>query len=453
MLFLRLESALRRFHWIVFSLLLLASVYFRFPGIFVPSDRGDQPTYNALAMKMNDGWMKHYDVFHFKRIPDAAREKVDFVWEDDPRQMAVRGIRPMYQLPLHIQPPLLANLIWISHGIFKHGEPYSSLTKNYGRKILREPPWRLFQVQFYAVAVSWSASLMTLILVYLFCLKYFSYVEGLIATFLLAVSPVDIGIAPRILPDALGMGLGFLALLLFFRSLEKSGRSSWFLALCSGIFLGLAYLAKLNSLFLAIGFFFSTLVFPGTASLRRRLLDARLWLAALGAFLITLPWHFLVWKHYASPLPPVPVDLQNSSWHRFVFNRPPHAYFLGMLYLLPPLALGWIEGLRSLFRPRKFYLESTLFVTSAFYLSLLVYLLLARKSGLEHRYPLAIYPLLAILSGRAMVRMIRAWLAVRRQCLAWMASCVGLAYLGWRAVQIGWNALLVGTTVFKPLGW
>lgn len=408
--------------------------------------------YQPLAMKLNHGWMRHYDIFNYYLEKGQTPGTVDYLWTEDPARMSARTTRQIYHLPLHVQPPLMAHLIWLSHGLLRHGEPYTSASQHLGRAVLTNPPWALAKAQFYALIVPVSFALATLLLVHLFCLRFYTWREGVLACLLLAASPVDIAFSARIYADSVAVGLGFASLVLFLFNLQRPGRSAAWAGL-AGVLLGLAYLAKTVAVVYASGMLFAALLMPtGRAGLVRKVFDPRLIAAALGAFLITLPWNWLVYKTYGSVSLPAPYDPANS-WHGWVFQRPWFAYWLGMIAFLPPMALGWLYGLFALIRARSYRLELVLFLTALSFFLALALLLKTHKAGLEHRYFLPVYPLVAILSARAVLQIVAKLAPSRAQGWVFALSFLALAAGGYHWAQLGWDSLFRGYLEFKPLGW
>ncbi|MCE9624066.1 MAG: glycosyltransferase family 39 protein, partial [Deltaproteobacteria bacterium] len=267
----------RKFHWILFSLLLLLGGYLRSFAFFMPSNVGDPPSYQALAMKMNYGFMRNYNVFNYRMASGTIPGTVDYVWEENPQKWTSMRTRASNRRPLNMQPPLLPTLMWLSHGLFKHGGPYSSVAQNQGSKVLERRPWEFFRAQGYAIAVPYLFSLLTLAAVYAFCLYFFSWKEGLIAVALLAVSPLELAVGAKLYTDGIVTSLTFTSLLFFLIALEKEGRSGLLWAALAGLLLGLAFLAKLQAILFAAGFVMAGLLNPRQkAPWYRRLVDPRL---------------------------------------------------------------------------------------------------------------------------------------------------------------------------------
>lgn len=442
----------RKFHWIAFAALLLLGGYLRGFAFFLPSNIGDPPSYQALAMKMNHGFMSHYNVLNYRMAPGEVPGTIDYVWENDPRKWTAMRTRASNRRPLNMQPPLLPTLMWLSHGVFKHSGPYTSVAQNLGAGVAKNPPWAFLRAQGYAIAVPFFFSLLGLAVVYLFCLRYFSWQEGLIALVLLAPSPLDLAVGTKLYSDGIVTTLAFSSLFLFLVSLEKTGRKALAWAAAAGLVLGLAFLAKLQGILFASGFVLASLLHPKkTAPWPRRLADPRLLVAGVLCFLVALPWNWLVYQTYGTPLPNTPQDPGNP-WFRYVFGRPPYAYFLGTYYFMPASVLGWAYGLAAWLRPRRCFPESLLLFLALAYVLMMIALMKTGTAGLEHRYLMPIYPLLAVLSARALT-----WLwgkirppLLRRACV--VLSVGGLLWLGWRAAQVGLQYSFRNLVTFAPWG-
>jgi 4-amino-4-deoxy-L-arabinose transferase-like glycosyltransferase len=294
----------------------------------------------------------------------------------------------------------------------------------------------------------------TLLLVYLFCLRFFSYRVGLFAVLLLATSPVDLAVGPKIYVDGILTFFTLLSLHWFFRSLEAAKEfTTWRFAALAGIALGLAFLTKLPGVLFGFGMLTAALLHPGPPlGFFKKLLQGRLWLAAFFTLLVASPWLTLLHHHYGSLFVNTPADPDNG-WYRYVFGRPLRAYPMDLAWFVPPLVLGAVYGLLTWLRPRLLWKEATLFVMSLFYLGMFAWFVRTGTAGVEDRYLLPIYPLLAVLTGAALTRtcglLSRPWL--RRSAFA--ICFLGLAVLGWRSAMIGLHSAFAGLVIFKPLGF
>jgi len=445
----------RNFHWLVFIPLLLVGAYLRHFGFFLPSHIGDPTAYQSLAMKMNHGFMEHYDIYYYRMTPRADNKGlVDYIWEENPNLWNGSRIRAIYHRPLHLQPPLFPILIWLSHGVFNRGLPYTSVVENRSWRILSSPPWEYLDAQFYAVIVPFACSVATLLLVYLFCLRFFSYREGLFAVLLLVCSPVDLAVGPKIYVDGILTFFTFLSLHWYFRSLEATRDfTAWRLAAASGVTLGLAYLSKVTGILFAFGILTSSLLHPGPPKgLWHKLGQGRLWIAAFFALLLASPWLTLMHHYYGSVFVNTPAD-PNNPWYHFVFGRPLYAYPLDMFWFVPPSLLGWAYGAIVLVSPRRYWKELSLFLTALFYMLMFMLFVRTGTAGVEDRYLLPIYPLIAILTACGLVRLTRLLPKTWLRYGALTVVSLALVMTGWRSALIGLQAVFGGWVVFKPLGF
>jgi 4-amino-4-deoxy-L-arabinose transferase-like glycosyltransferase len=353
-----------------------------------------------------------------------------------------------------MQPPLLPVLMWLSHGVFKHGRAYTSVAENRGRSIIANPPWHFMRAQFYAIFVPIFFSLGIFVLVYVFCLKYFNWQVGVIATLLLVTSPIDIAIAPKLFADGLLSFFSFLSLFLFLKSLEFDSRHPFAWAAAAGISLAFCFYAKLPGILFAFSFLLAALLYPHPGSgFWKRVFDPRLIIAALVVFLFTSPWHWLVYKTYGTILPNTPQDPDNP-WFRYVFNIPPSSYLIGILDFMPALLIGAIFGIFSLCRPRSYYLQATLMAMSLFYLGMFFLFIKTRTAGVEHRYLMPIHPLLAVLTGWSFVTITHLFKKPYQQSIAYLVMLSLLCILGWRSAELGLNYSFGGLANFMPsLPW
>lgn len=403
-------------------------------------------------MKMNHGFMRNYNVLNYRMAPGEIPGTVDYIWEDNPKMWTAMRTRASNRRPLNMQPPMLPTLVWLSHGVFKHGGPYTSVSRNEGRDLLKGPPWSYLRAQGYAILVPFLFSLLGMTSIYFFCLRFFSWKEGLVAVALMATAPLDIAVGTKLYTDGMASTLTFTSMFIFLVSLEKSERAGWLWAAVAGLLLGLAFLSKLQSVVFALAFIAATFLSPHlSGSWLGRCKDKRLWIAGTLCFLVILPWNLLVYHTYGTPLPNTPQDPGNA-WFRYVFGRPPYAYFLGIFYFMPISVLGWAQGLLAWRNPRRNFPDSTLAMMVFIYPLMMILLMKTGTAGLEHRYLMPIYPLLAILSARALTLL---W--ERVQAPFWrnalILACVsGLLYLGWRATEIGLYFSFRNLVTFAPYG-
>ncbi len=421
--------------WLIFFILLFCAAYWRHFGFYLPSHGGDSSAYMANAMKLNHGFMRHYDVFHYAMVPREQGDLVDYVWEDDPQKWNSKNIRSIYHRPLHMQPPLYPMLIWISHGLLKNGGPYTSVKKNLGPSLQQHAPSSYMKEQGYAVIVPFLFSLLTLLWVYLFALRFYNARAGLLAVLILIGNPLEIAVGSRVYADGILTNLSFLSLFLFFLSLEASCRWPRTLAALAGFILGLSFLTKFTGVFFAAAFPIALLLAPHPQSGWRRLWDSRLFWAALTAFFTALPWNLMVYHHYGTFLPNTPWS--DNPWFLWVFNRPWYLYPLGLFVFAPPNAVGLFAGLVALYSPRRYFREATFFLMSLLFLGLHFLLIKTRSAGLENRYLLPIYPLLAILAAWGLENLGQALKKPWLRNFYFILLCVVLGVLAWKSAQTG----------------
>lgn len=443
----------RNFHWLAFLILLALGAYLRCFSFFLPSNIGDSSAYQSLAMKMNHGFMQEYNIFNYRMTHREDTGLVDYIWDENPKNWNARRIRAIYHRSLHLQPPLYPILIWLSHGVFNRGMPYTSVAKNLRQEVVQNPPWEYLRAQFYAVIVPFLLSIGTLLLTYLFCLHFFSFREGLIAVAILVASPVDLAVGPKVYADGILTFFTLLSIYWFFKSLSRDDVSAPLWAALAGIALGLAYLTKITGALFAFALACATfLSAENPKKALRRLAQPRLMTAGLCALLVASPWLWLMYRHYGTIFVNTPADPSNP-WYRYVFSRPLRAYPLDLIWFVPPLALGAMQGILAWIHPFRRWIEASLFAMTLVYMAAFMVFARSGTAGVEDRYLLPIYPLLAILSGALVVRCIGKipmfWVRIAAYTLA-----VGILTLsGWRSAQIGLHHVFSGIVVFKPLGF
>jgi hypothetical protein len=430
--------------------IMLIGIYLRHFAFFLPANNGDPIVYQSLAMKMNHGFMQEYDIFKFRSKIRGNSGLVDYVWEENPDMTNARRTRKIYHLPLHIQPPLFPILIWVSHGLFKHGGEYTSIAGNLGESIRSHPPWKLAKEQAYAILPPFLCSTGLILLVYFFCAHFFSAKEGLIAAAIIATSPLDIAVGAKIYADGPLSFFTFSAVFLYFYSLDAADRKAWGWAALAGLTLGLAYLTKVSGILFAFSFILASILHPRSG--HRGIICPQLWIAGAFALLTASPWLSLMYHHYQRFSLPTPAD-SNNSWYNYIFGRPLKAYPLDLLWFAPPLILGGLTGLAALRAPRRYWKEYTLFAMAIFYIGMFMIFAQNGTAGIEDRYLLPIYPLLAVLTGIGAVQAIERVPKCGARRVAYGVFTLALIALTWRSARIGLGYSFKSFVVFNPLGY
>lgn len=396
--------------------IVILSFYLRHYTFWLPHWKGDQNQYVALAMKLEK---TSFDNFSLRGV-DAAiggigpgkRMKLGMVRLADNINSKGSLLLALdkigvhyYDQPFFHKPPGFPFMLMLSHKIFAdENQPYIVVASNLGKNIKEIKPPLFFKVQFWAAIVPLFFSLGVIMLTFFLGKILFSSRVGLYSAFLMAINPVSIMTSQYLLAD--DMLAFFIASSTLVYVLALKRKNDW-LVLLSGLFCGVGVLAKqTGGYFLIAVWIFSIFYYwhkiKSIKSLPKIIFNKHFIFASIGVFLISGFWFLKIYQVYGNPLwrPPHP-NVEDVGWFKIVRNRPPGwiLFSIGMPWLCPLFSLTYISlrdfalSLVNIFK-RKFC--DYRFILP--WILILVFGFMLRNSH-EHRRMIPVYPLLAVLSG------------------------------------------------------
>ncbi len=341
-------------------------------------------------MKLDHGGFKSYNLQNAGIIEKNGSKEITIV--NNPKRTILAEEKSYgfycYDEPLFYSPPVFPYLINFSHHLFSPGDSYYYL--------IPHNSIRFHQKEFYANIIPFLFSLLTIILLYIFCVLWFDLETGLLASLLLSVSPINILCAGRLWSDSALTFFMFGALLFFLLGVKKN--NLW-ITLLGGILSGLAVLTKVSGLFviftLGIYVFAMTCIESKRKSKFTFCLELKHYLLLLLMTLsLSLPWFMLVFKTFGNPLhfPSQPHEDKVTHWHALIYHRPWYTYTLNII-LQNPLWILALGGILMPFKNRNILLLLTLWTVELWFYLSFIWL------GKENRYMLPTYPALAILTA------------------------------------------------------
>ncbi|MFC1570845.1 phospholipid carrier-dependent glycosyltransferase, partial [Candidatus Omnitrophota bacterium] len=325
-----------------------------------------------------------------------------------------RGNITYYDQPLHHIPFGFPLAIMASHKIFSGGDPYYLLAINDVEIMQNAPPGvglRNFRFdpairgkQFYSVIVPLVSSLLLIIMVYFLAKRLYSSENvGLIAMFLMAISPIDILTSQKVWADDMTAFLMVLAVLLYIISIQKKMP---LLALVGGLSCGASAITKQSGAFII----FVIVIWHFVSNfdrLRRKetflsvVFDKYLILFGLGALAGAAYWFLKVHSVYGSPIyrphQPKIAETARTAWFKTVGGRPWPVYLIGIPFQNPLFTLAYISPLFLWLNKKS--AKNTLFGIIWIAVFLYIFQVYLGTGGKELRYMLPAYPAFAILGA------------------------------------------------------
>lgn len=402
----------------LFSAIFIFGFFLRNNTFNLPHYRGDQHHYIGLAYKIDSQGINGYnlrgiDLYGSKEFPNLiqvapAKDKGHIL------KSLEAGNITYYDEPLHHIPFGFPMAIELSHRLFSPGLPYYMLAipndteliqkagPNVGLRNFRFPD-NVRGKQFYSVIVPLFFSLLMLVLVYFMSnVLYGKRSVGLIAMFLMAISPIDILTSQKIWADDMTAALMLLAALLYVLSSKKNLP---LLAFFGGISCGLSAITKQSGAFIVFVIITWHLVcnfdrLTKKETFFKTVFDINLILFGLGTFLSAGYWFYKVYSVYGEPFyrphQTNIAEMAKTSWFKMVGSRPKYVYSAGIPYQNPIFGLAYLSPLFYwLDKNRR---KETLFLmiwVAVFIYIFQVYI----GGGKEHRYMLPAYPAFAILGA------------------------------------------------------
>jgi len=387
---------------------------------------GDQCHYLCLAMKLEKGGLKDYnlrglDVFTIELSKNEA-DTISLVFPTKAREndkgMILNARVAMglsyYDVPLFQNAPGFPLMLMLSHKLFSAAsQPHSTVLTRLGQanKILAETkPKVVFQAQFFAVIVPLFFSILTIALIFFMGRRLFSEEVGLYAAFIYAIDPVNIFTSQRIWADDMLTFFIALSVFIFMLALDKEKPA---ISLLGGLACGIGILAKQTALIIVPVIWVFTILLNkekirSPKDALKIIFNPYIGFFLAGAVIISGFWFYKVYSVYGTPFFTSLRDLNAiaakdaSGWHKAVAGRP-HPFILypiGILYLCPIILLSILSVrnfILAFFGQNAESLKRYQFVLpwiwiGAFYLA-------SFAIGKEHRYMMPAHPPLVILSA------------------------------------------------------
>lgn len=401
-----------------FILILVFALFLRRHTFELPHFRGDQHHYISLAFKMDSGGMTNYNLRGVNIYGINAAPNLYQLTSAPDKGYVLKSLEEAnityYDQPLHHIPFGFPAAIMLSHKIFAPQDPYYLLAVNEREIIEKAPPgaglrgfrfdsqvkWK----QFYSVIIPLLSSLLFIALVYFLAKRlYSSELVGLIAMFLMAISPVDILTSQKVWADDMTAFFACASVLLYIISLDKKMP---LLALAGGVSCGISAITKQSGAFIifviVIWHFLSNLdrLFRKDTFLSV-IFDKNLIFFLLGALLSSIYWFSKVTSVYGTPIyRPHQAKIAETAktlWFKTVGGRPWPVYLIGIPFQNPLFFLAYLSPI-FLWLDRK-CLKSTLLGVVWIAVFLYIFQVYLGSGGKEHRYMLLAYPAFAILGA------------------------------------------------------
>lgn len=419
------------------TVLALAAIFvlafwLRRDAFWLPHWKGDQNHYVVLAMKLDKMGLDHYNLREVElgnRVISHDPE-VGLVYlrpgkpgSEGAILSTLRAVgQSYYDEPLHYRAPLFPWLLMMSHRLLAGGEPFYAVCYTHlAERVKDVKPEAVLKAQFWAAVVPMSFNFGVIFLTFLLGRAAFGRREGLWAALLMALNPVGLTLAYRLLTEdatAFFLTLSALSYLVFLRRGPKAGTAA------AGVFAGLSILAKQTAgLFLPVA---------GVYTVLRRLRREKKWTAffapevflfAAAAVLVSFFWFFKVWQTYGSPVhqpssAAAAMGEDRTGWFRALALRPPPLVFFswGVAELVPFFALSlftlgdFFRQTASAFSKKVSDGEDSetflwLWVLAFFVFAAEPWNFMTASAGQEHRFFYLAYPPLAVLSSAAAGRL------------------------------------------------
>ncbi len=446
---------------LVFVIVLIFAGALRIHTFWLPHWRGDQGQYVTLAMKLDSVGLKGYNLRESKlqMIPVQKDPLIvltvvshgNIGQPGDLLDILTQFNQSYYDEPLHMRAPLFPYVIMLAHNFFAQpNQPFVVCSSNLGKAVLKTKPYKILQAQFWLAIVPFSTNLMIIAMICLFGWLLFADKRvGLYAGLIMAVNPLSIWLAHRVLNENLAVALVVLSLLVF---KGLNARKHLVLAGVSGVMGGLAVLTNQKmGLILCIVFIYAYFcrweelggrLAKGWSRVRPLFLaafDPSIWIYVMALFAVSGFWFLKVNSVYGDPLH-MPstmsaVNMNDVTGWFVALNHRPHAILLfsfGTIILCPLFAfalLVWPQAYRRFAGVTQD--KESLAVFFLWIWTLVFFVYLADFKGLfgmgnkEHRYFYQAYPAICLLAAYA-INSIRVNLS-KKKINSWLLDMIVVA--------------------------
>lgn len=410
--FLRNASTKTLYKSILIVLVVFLFLYRACDTLISDHGSGDQRAYVGMAMKLERGGIREYNLYHISRIESGG--VLEYTYSEEEKGELLGAFigegNEFFGRPLYHVPPLLSYFISFSHRIFSPNESYRVLYPAAAREMGFKD--RL-KVQLYSSLVPLSFGLVLTIATFCLARMLFDYWTAIVAMLLIAVSPAVILASERIWGDTLVAAMLSLTILLLLHYYRSNNLSFFILSVVSYAF---ALLTKNTAILVAPTFVLTAIYFSyrKERDIKRSILRAATMMGIFFAltFLLTFPWYYIAYKAFGTPMTDVHKEGISKvyAWYAFQEGRPWYTYLVSIPAMVPLFLLGYYRGI-SVLRERTLSKELLLAVWFlSFFISIILITQLSEMLGPDSRYMLPAYPPLAILAASQIMRF-KDWLA------------------------------------------
>ena len=436
------------------ALLLLFSLYVRHYAFFTDHTAGDQFYYISLANKLSLKGMEGYNL-HGVHMAQKGNLSCPVYVEGVIKGNLIEGLENSgiyyYDMPLFYAPPLLSYLIRFSHSIFSPHEKLFFVSHAFLGEEMFNRPREFFLPQFYCTVIPIFFSLLLIITTYFLGKSMFSHTVGLIAAFSVSVSPIEILSAYKVWADGMLSFFVCLAVLMLYQA-EKKGKTVYYLLSTASAALGV--LSKGSGFFILptlVLFYLWRMRGVSRKAKGKEFLsiffNKKIICALLLFFLLIVPWHFLLYKTYQTPIYSPSVGSERiSSWEKMLDARPKYLFYLvGIPYRNPLFILGFVGLILFLFGVDKAKRDEK-FILTLWFLIFFYFL----RNGKEARYMLPAYPSLAILLAVSMDRMRRFLNNIANdRPIGNFVIFIALSISSWWSIKIAFSEIITGSCIMS----
>jgi 4-amino-4-deoxy-L-arabinose transferase-like glycosyltransferase len=381
---------------------------FRVGAFFCPHSSWDQLYYSSLAMKLDTGGFKDYNLQEvaLKKVPGITASEI--YREPDDTKTVIGKFKKKgftyYDEPLFYEPPLFPYLLKFAHDIFAPHQKYLYMDLKTWKQNRQEGGQHFYGNPFYTAIVPMTFSFLAVILVFLFCSKYINEPTAFYAGVLLAVSPVNVMTATKIWTDSTGLFF-YCATLFAFYIAYKKDKDDYFSIIYAGVLCALAVMARISNLnIFVVLFMYRLYLYKGNFKKSPLGFIDRKALIFAGLFLfLTFPWFSTVTSVFGSPLH-MPYQKNFDKLFAFVnfeMHRPWYTYIVDIIVQNP----GWAMFFLLPFFPLESALKSLLLIWAFVPLVILSILPKIMQVPIHDIYALPVYPAFSIGSGYVLYKM------------------------------------------------
>jgi len=380
--------------------ILIIAATIRAGAFFYPHDSWDQRYYASLAMKLDSGGFKEYNLQNvvFNKLPGTEGVEISKDYHSDHTLLGdfrKHGFT-YYDEPLFYEPPLFPYLIKFSHDVFAQHKKFVYIDHQTWIESQKNGSLHFFRNSFYNSIVPFTFSLLSIVIIFWFCSRYINEDVAFYSSLFLTVSPVHVLTATKVWTDSIGL-LFYCSTLFFFYIAYK--KNSDFNMILSGIFCSLAVLSRISDLsIIFIVVIYRLYLYKD--NFRKSFwgaIDKKI-IIFFGLFvLLTFPWFSTTTRIFGSPLH-LPYQKNFSDLFPFVnfeLHRPWFTYIVDIMVQNPI----WLLFLLFPFYPLENELKFLIIVWSAVPLLILTILPMILQVPIHDIYALPVYPALSIGAG------------------------------------------------------